>query len=60
MKTAFRAITAKTIQTLSRSMNNKLIGEDLVTTFILIEPEDTVLCWNGMGGLDIIRAKFLR
>ncbi len=41
-------------------MNNKLIGEDLVTRFILIELEDAILCGNGTGGLDISRAKFLR
>jgi hypothetical protein len=60
MKTAFRAITTKTIQTLSRSMNNKLIGKDLVTKFVLIELEDAVLCRDGTGGLDISRALFLR
>jgi len=53
MKTAFRAIMAKTIQMPSRSMNNKLISEDLVARFVLIELEDAILCWNGTGGLDI-------
>ena len=53
MKTAFRANIAKTIQMPSRSMNNKLISEDLVTRFVLIELEDAILCWNGTGGLDI-------
>ena len=55
MKTSFRAITTITIQTTSRSMNNKLISEHLVTRFIVIELEDAVLCWNGTGGLDISR-----
>ncbi len=41
-------------------MNNELIGEDFVARFILIGLEDANLCWNGMGGLDISRAKFLR
>jgi hypothetical protein len=36
MKTAFRTIAAKTIQTPARSVNNKLIGEDFVARFILI------------------------
>jgi hypothetical protein len=60
MKTAFRAIAAITIQASTRSMNNKLIGEDLVTRFVLIELEDAVLCRDGTGGLDISRALFLR
>jgi hypothetical protein len=60
MKTAFRTIAAKTIQTSARSVNNKLIGEDFVARFILIGLEDTNLCWNGTGGLDSSRAKFLR
>jgi hypothetical protein len=53
MKTAFMAITTITIETSSRSMNNKLISEHLVTRFILIELEDAVLCWNGTGGLEL-------
>jgi hypothetical protein len=52
MKTALRTIAAKTIQTSSRSMNNKLIGEDFVPRFILIGLENAILCWNGTGGLD--------
>ena len=53
MKTAFRAIMAITIQTSSRSMNNKLISEDFVARFVLIELEDAALSWNGTRGLDI-------
>ncbi len=48
MKTAFRTIATKTIQTLSKSMNNKLIGEDFVAGL-----ENANLCWNGAGGLEI-------
>ncbi len=60
MKTVLRAITAITIEMASRSVNDKLICEDLISSFILIELEDTILCRNGTRGLDIGRAKFLR
>ena len=60
IKTAFRAIAAMTIQTSSRSMNNKLISEDFVARFILIELEDAIFCREDTRGLDIRRAKFLR
>ena len=60
MKTAFRAIVAITIQTSSRSMNYKLISEDFIARFVMIELEDAVLCWNGTRGFDIRQAKFLR
>jgi hypothetical protein len=53
MKTAFRAITAITIQTSSRSMNYKLISEDFIARFLMIEHENAVLCWNGERGFDI-------
>ena len=60
MKTVLRAITTITIETASRSVNNKLICEDLISRFILIELEDTILCRNGTRDLDIGLAKFLR
>ena len=44
MKTELRAITAITIQVSSRSVNNKLISEDFVARFILIELEDAIFC----------------
>jgi hypothetical protein len=60
VKTALRAITVITIQTASRSVNDELICEDLISRFILIELEDAILCRNGTRGLDIGWAKFLR
>ncbi len=60
MKTVFMAITAIIIQMLSRSMNYKLISEDFIARFIMIEPEDAILCWNGTRGFDISQAKFLK
>jgi hypothetical protein len=55
MKTELRAITSITIETVSRSVKDKLICEDLISRFILIELEDTLLCRNGTRGLDIGR-----
>jgi hypothetical protein len=60
MKTKLGAITAITIQTSSRSMNNELISEDFVIRLVLIELEDAVLCREDTRGFDISRAKFLR
>jgi hypothetical protein len=60
MKTVLRVITVITIKTVSRSVNDKLICEDFISRFILIELEDTILCQNGTRGFDIGLAKFLR
>ncbi len=60
MKPVFMAITTITIKKWARSMNNKLIREDFVASFVLIELEDAVFSWNGTRGLDISRTKFQR
>jgi hypothetical protein len=59
MKAAFRSFTSISIQATSWHMNNKLVREDCVAWFVLVELEDGIFLRNGVRSLDMCGTKLL-
>jgi hypothetical protein len=58
MKAAFRSFTSISIQAMSWRVNNKLVREDFVAWFVLVELEDAIF-FNEARSLDMCGTKLL-
>jgi hypothetical protein len=58
-KAAFRSFTSIFVQATSWRVNNKLVREDFVTWFVLVELEDAIFFRNKARSLNMCRTKLL-
>ncbi len=59
MKAVFRSFTSISVQATSWRVNNKLVREDFVAWFVLVELEDTIFFRNGARSLYMCGTKLL-
>ncbi len=59
MKAAFRSFTSISVQAMSWHVNNKLVREDFVAWFVLVELEDAIFFRNGARSFDMCGTKLL-